>query len=128
MLSTYASATDNAIHFTDEPLPPYIEKSLYLSIRPREPSTLGIGVGGNIIQDIEKDDNDPRLWDIANSKFLFIHLLEASTCESILGPGLSRSPIARQYSSPEVAPIHQSLASKGKNRAVEFDSAFDGLE
>lgn len=74
---------------------PYIGKTLYLTIRSNEPNALGIGAGGNVVQNIKRDEPDPRLWDIANSKIVNIRLLETASFSSITGLESPDSPTNR---------------------------------
>lgn len=64
----------------DESTVTYTGKTLDLKVM-KEPTVmaLGMGAGGKIIQNIEPDHNDPRMWDLANSKLLNIHLIDSRT-------------------------------------------------
>ncbi|KAF5637132.1 polyubiquitin [Fusarium sp. NRRL 52700] len=55
----------------------------------KTPEALGIGMGGSIIQDVIKDDSDPRMWDLESSKILYVHLLASRDLKTI--PGLNTS-------------------------------------
>lgn len=46
---------------------------------------LSIGAGGSIEQHIERDRNDPRMWDVANSKIFNIQLIDARTFKLVTG-------------------------------------------
>ncbi|KAK7429489.1 hypothetical protein QQZ08_004082 [Neonectria magnoliae] len=44
---------------------------------------LSLGAGGSIIQHIEPDTSDPRTWDMANSKIVHLHLIDAEAFEKV---------------------------------------------
>jgi len=51
----------------------YLNATINLTIIPNDSAIrLGMGAGGLISQHIEPDENDPRIWDVANSKMLNI--------------------------------------------------------
>jgi hypothetical protein len=52
---------------------------------------IGIGPGGEVVQEIKKDDSDPRLWDIANSKLISIHLIDSTVFSSMVGYDITGS-------------------------------------
>jgi hypothetical protein len=100
---------------------------LYLTIRPNEPTVLGIGAGGSIVQDIERDESDPRLWDRANSKIVNIHLLDAATFRSVTGLEPPCSPINSRTYADAGLPFQMRPTPEVKSRAVSAEGAFDGL-
>lgn len=59
--------------------------TLDLQILAPEPLTMGIGPGGSITQKIHADTSDPRIWDVANSKILYVHLVNSEEFEAITG-------------------------------------------
>ncbi|OTB13627.1 hypothetical protein K445DRAFT_24472 [Daldinia sp. EC12] len=92
---------------------PYDERlTLELVVRPQP--TLGIGAGGNIIQDICPDNSDPRLWDVASSKILHIQIINSERLGSIIGPAAA----------PE-RPIDSAVDRKRKRE--DSHGVFDGL-
>lgn len=105
----------------------YIEKILYLAIRHSEPKVLGIGPGGNVIQDIKLDESDPALWDIANSKILNICLLEATNFGSIMGLVPSASPNNAQSYTEAGLPVKTTPESDVESLALWDKEAFDAL-
>jgi hypothetical protein len=74
----------------------YIEKELDLTVRPPERVGMGIGAGGNIIQHVEEDVNDPRIWDMANSKVLNIQIINSIDFEAVTGIPPPPTPITPQ--------------------------------
>ncbi|KAJ6020838.1 polyubiquitin [Penicillium herquei] len=72
---------------------------LKLSVQAPKSKILGIGAGGNIIQDIYRDTSDARLWDVGNSKILNIHTINASSFEeftSMIPSRLKKEEVSRQ--------------------------------
>jgi hypothetical protein len=45
------------------------------------------------VQTIEPDQHNPRLWDVANSKMIYIHLIDAAKFTSLTGETVPPSPI-----------------------------------
>ncbi|KLU90642.1 hypothetical protein MAPG_10494 [Magnaporthiopsis poae ATCC 64411] len=61
---------------------------------------LGLGAGGFIRQKIEPDTNDPRIWDVANSRILNVQLLDSRSFRAVTGLPPPDTPIsAATYSS-----------------------------
>ncbi|KAJ5611555.1 polyubiquitin [Penicillium herquei] len=56
---------------------------LKLSIQASKPKNLGIGAGGNIIQEVHRDTSDARLWDVGSSKILNIHIIHGPSFEEL---------------------------------------------
>src|SRR6266480_5622588 len=81
------------IAFTDQLLSQFDGKTFYLVVRTDAPKFLSIGAGGNIVQTIEPDPRNPRLWDAANSKIVYIHLLDTAKFKSLTGVAPPPSPI-----------------------------------
>jgi hypothetical protein len=86
-------------HFADENVLPYCEKTLDLiRAAASRPTALGIGSGGSIIQHIERDDNNPRIWDVANSKILNVQIIDSTTFKLVTGFDPPKTPITvRMY-------------------------------
>lgn len=59
----------------------------------KEVKALAIAPGGNIVQHVERDKNDPRLWDVNNSKILNIQLIDARTFKLVTGLPPPETPI-----------------------------------
>jgi hypothetical protein len=73
---------------------PYFDKFLDLYVRRgTDVDELVIGAGANIIQHIERDYNDPRIWDVANSKILNIQLIDSTAFKLVTGEEPLESPI-----------------------------------
>jgi len=49
------------------------------------PTALGIGAGGSILQHIERDTYDPRIWDLANAKILNVQIIDSTTFRLVTG-------------------------------------------
>lgn len=61
-------------------------------------TTLGVGAGGNILQVIEEDSHDPRVWGLANSKLLNIQIIVSSTFRLLTGLDPPPTPVtAKTY-------------------------------
>jgi hypothetical protein len=76
------------IYSTDEDLVLYWGKKLYLTVNGNSgPTALSIGAGGSIIQHIERDENNPRIWDVAN-----IQIIDSTTFRSLTGLEPPKSP------------------------------------
>ena len=59
----------------------------------KEVRALTIAPGGNIIQHIERDSNDPRTWDIANSKVINVQLIDSRTFQLVTGMSPPTTPV-----------------------------------
>jgi hypothetical protein len=57
---------------------------------------LGVGAGGNIVQHVEADTNDPRLWDVENSRIINIQLLDARSFTVVTGLPPPSTPITAE--------------------------------
>ncbi|KAL7915838.1 hypothetical protein GGI35DRAFT_430805 [Trichoderma velutinum] len=102
--------------------------TLELKIRPYEPVALGVGAGGNIMQEIIEDKSNPAIWDVGSSKILNIHIINSHDFKVITGL------------SPPVAPIPWEMYSllgflrdkpwgekTSKVKGVSSNGAFDNL-
>lgn len=54
---------------------------------------LAVGAGGSIVQAIVKDVNDPRIWDIGNSKILSMQLVDSRTFKLATGMDPPPTPV-----------------------------------
>jgi hypothetical protein len=83
--------------FTGEIADRYAEEILNLIVvSDSHPTTLGIGAGGTIIQHIERDENDPRIWDVANSKILNVQIIDSTTFRLVTRLNPPETPISAQ--------------------------------
>ncbi|KAH6689450.1 hypothetical protein F5X68DRAFT_253779 [Plectosphaerella plurivora] len=87
----------------------YMEKTLYVTLRPKKPQVLAIGAGGTIAQTIKPDPTDKRCWDLANSKIVNIQILNASEFKSMTG-----------YE-PPISPLHESKLAPAKPRPFRME-------
>ncbi|SPO07348.1 uncharacterized protein DNG_10042 [Cephalotrichum gorgonifer] len=98
---------------------------LVLTYKGREFQDDGIGVGGNIVQDITPDDSDRRLWDMANSKIVNIQILNTATFKSLTGLEPPPAPIrAEGGGTIAVAGVPSAQSRSG----IGAEGAFDGLQ
>ena len=54
---------------------------------------LAVGADGSIAQAIEKDDNDPRIWDLGNSTILNVQLIGSRTFKLATGIDPPETPV-----------------------------------
>ena len=80
--------------------------------------SLTIGAGGNIIQHIERDQNDPRVWDVANSKILNVQLIDARTFRLVTGLQLPETPITPDMYRRLGLPFYQLWRDEAKEAGV----------
>ncbi|KAK3167766.1 hypothetical protein OEA41_010895 [Lepraria neglecta] len=114
------------IRLTDDNLDRYWEKFLDLVVASDgHPTLLGIGAGGSIIQHIERDENDPRIWDVANSKILNVQIIDSTTFRSLTGLNSPRTPINAQMYKQMGLPFYSLWRDEGKEDGVA--SAWGGL-
>ncbi len=74
------------------------QQELDMTLLPCEGLRMGIGAGGSIKQHIEEDENDPRIWDVANSRILNVQIINSNDYYSITGTPPPHTPIdARTY-------------------------------
>jgi hypothetical protein len=55
---------------------------------------LSIGIGASIEQNINKNSNDPRIWDTASAKLLNIQIINSTAFELITGMMTPKTPIS----------------------------------
>jgi hypothetical protein len=97
----------------------YIEKTLKLSAK-EETSvrTLSIGAGGNIVQHVERDHNDPRIWNIASSKLLNVQLIDSRTFKLVIGLEPPETIITPETYKQMRLPFYQLWRDEGKEDGV----------
>jgi len=97
----------------------YSGKILDLKIM-EEPTvrTLGMGAGGEVVQNIEPDRNDPRMWDVANSKLLNIHLIDSRTFKLVSNIDPPQKPITPEQYHEMGLPFYQLQPEKSKGTKV----------
>ncbi|KAL7933606.1 hypothetical protein V8C35DRAFT_280468 [Trichoderma chlorosporum] len=67
--------------------------NLELRMQPHEPLSSGIYAGGTLMQGLTPDKSDPSLWDVGNSKFLTIHVMNPNDFRNVTGLHPPRSPL-----------------------------------
>ena len=114
------------IRLTDDDLDSYWGKFLDLAdASDGDPTLLGIGPGGSITQHIERDENDPRIWDVANSKILNVQIIDSTTFRSLTGLNPPRTPINAQMYKQMGLPFYSLWRDEGKEDGVA--GAWGGL-
>lgn len=102
--------------------------TLDLVVRPQERTTLGIGAGGNIAQEIHADKSDPRLWDVASSKILYIRIVNSQDFRTVTGLAPPESPINWKTYADLHLPFDRDWGRGGiKGKGISSDGAFDDL-
>ncbi|KAF5010114.1 hypothetical protein FDECE_3700 [Fusarium decemcellulare] len=98
------------------------ERTLRLTIFQPGKKGLGIGAGANIVQNIHRDESDPRMWDIGSSKILYVHLVDSRDFKAITGLPPPLAPISR-----DVRPLDIGLYDDEEGEGISADGAFDKL-
>jgi hypothetical protein len=102
---------------------------LELSVSPSEQPRMGLGLGGNIEQQIEEDDEDPRIWDVANSQILNIQIINSFDFFALTGIIPPPTPIdAHTYAEFDL-PFYKSYADKRvpSAKSIGGGGAFDRI-
>lgn len=98
---------------------PYGGKTLTLIAEAeKEVKALAVAPGGNIIQHIEPDTNDPRLWDVANSKILNLQLVDSRTFRLVTGLKPPDTPITPDTYETLGMPFYQLWRDEAKGAGV----------
>ena len=77
-----------------------------------------MGAGGSITQHIERDENDPRIWDVANSKILNVQIIDSTTFRSLTGLNPPQTPINAQMYKRLGLPFYSLWRDEGKEDGV----------
>src|SRR4051812_45429591 len=94
-------------------------KFLKLTASPeKQVKALAIAPGGNIIQHIERDTNDPRIWDVANSKILNVQLIDSRAFRLVTGKDPPETPITPNTYKELGLPFYQLPRKEGKGPDV----------
>ncbi|KAH8744419.1 hypothetical protein F5882DRAFT_446538 [Hyaloscypha sp. PMI_1271] len=105
---------------------PYSGKTLDLTvITDSHPTQLSVGVGGSITQHIERDKNDPRIWDVANSKILNIQIIDSTTFKLVTGLDPPKTPVTAELYKKMGLPFYRLSRDDGKEDGVA--GSFSGL-
>ena len=78
--------------------------------------SLGIGAGGTIVQNIEPDTNDPRIWDAASSKILNVQIIDFRTFKLVTGLPPPPTPITADMYAQMGLPFSSSGAMSSGQR------------
>ncbi|KAF1842273.1 uncharacterized protein K460DRAFT_345969 [Cucurbitaria berberidis CBS 394.84] len=99
-----------------------------LRIAAPERVTLGIGAGGNIIQDLRADTSNPRMWDVSNSRILYVHLINLRDFENITGIPPPKTPVSRKVYADLGLQYEGNWGSEDmKGEGTSYTKAFDQL-
>ncbi|KAJ3537607.1 hypothetical protein NM208_g4450 [Fusarium decemcellulare] len=98
------------------------ERTLRLTVYQPGKKGLGIGVGGNIVQKVIRDESDPRMWDIGSSKILYVHLVNSKDFKAITGLSPPSAPISRNARLLDIG-----LYDDEEGEGISADGAFDKL-
>ncbi|RYP05250.1 hypothetical protein DL765_009897 [Monosporascus sp. GIB2] len=102
--------------------------TLELKIHPQERVALGIGVGGNIIQEIVEDKSDPGIWDVGSSKILYVHIVNSQDFRAITGLPPPETPISWETYSDLRLPYDKAWGEGNESgKGISSDGAFDKL-
>jgi hypothetical protein len=107
--------------FTDESANHYGdgEKILDLTVTSdSRPTRLGVGAGGSIVQHIERDENDPRIWDVANSKILNVQIIDSTTFRLVTGLEPPETPVTAETYKQMGLPFYRLWRDEGKEDGV----------
>lgn len=85
---------------------------------------MGIGAGGKIMQQIEEDENDSRMWDLANSKMLNVQIINSVDFHNITGFPPPPTPIDAQTYADQGLPFYKLYQAKSS----KVTGAFDGIK
>lgn len=80
--------------------------------------SLSVGAGGNIVQHIERDYNDARIWDVAGSKLLNVQLIDSRTFKLVTGLEPPESPITPETYKQMGLPFYQLRRDEGEKEGV----------
>jgi len=95
--------------------------------RPYVSTTLGIGVGGDIIQHIEADTTNPRMWDLANSRILYIQILNSLAFKTLTGLNPPHAPISAVTYTRMKLPFFEEWSEQPRGKSVHANGVFDKL-
>jgi hypothetical protein len=97
-------------------------------VRPQECARLGIGAGGNVAQEIHADQSNPRMWDVASSKILYIHIVNSKDFTAITGLAPPESPISFKTYADLRLPFDREWDLGDVNESgISSDGAFDDI-
>ncbi|KIV92177.1 polyubiquitin [Exophiala mesophila] len=105
-----------------------IKHTLELIVQQPNRVALGIGAGGNIVQNIYADKCDPQLWDVGSSKILNIQILNSREFNAITGLAPPETPINWKTYSALHLPFDKQWGQNDVTRdGISSNGAFEGL-
>ena len=99
----------------------YPGKSVDLIIKPLQELRMGLGAGGKIKQYIVEDENDARLWDVANYKILNVQIINSVDFHIVTGVRPLPTPIDARTYADEGLPFFKSYREKSSTVSGAFD-------
>jgi hypothetical protein len=97
-------------------------------VRQPKGTALGIGAGGNIIQEIHADKSEPRLWDVGSAKILNIQIVNSRKFNAITGLPPPETPINwKTYSDLRLPFDKQWGRDDVIGKGISSNGAFEGL-
>ena len=87
------------------------------------PTASGIGAGGKIRQNIKRDTNNPRIWDVANAKLLNVQILDSAAFGLVTGVAPPNAPMSAGRYKEMGAVFFQLQQEEDKERGVAGDWA-----
>ena len=98
---------------------------LLLEIKHSNQTRLGLGIGGKIRQQIEKDEEDPRIWDVANSQLLNIQIINAFDFFALTGIAPPPTPINEYTYAEHGLPFYEHYRD---TPALDIGDAFKNVQ
>lgn len=108
----------------DSKIKDYMGKHVTLTILPAPMRRMGIGAGGKIIQNIEEDENDASIWDIAGSKMLNVQIVDSVDFHNMTGLPPPPTPINAQTYANESLPFYD----RYREKESKISGAFEGVK
>jgi hypothetical protein len=81
---------------------------------------LTVGAGGSIKQTIVEDDNNPRIWDVANAKLINIQLVNSSVFELITGMATPKTTVSFKTYASAGLPFYDIFQEKPSSISGSF--------
>jgi hypothetical protein len=103
----------------DEKIGSFNHGQICLRLGEERSPVLSIGAGGTILQQIEEDTNDPRIWDTANAKLLSIHLLNSVEFERVTGLPPPETAVTAKVYAQQSLPFYDLYTEKASSVAAQ---------
>lgn len=104
--------------FVEDQALKYKGKILDLVLHPNLPTASGIGAGGKIRQNIKRDTNNPRIWDVANARLFNIQILDSAAFGLVTGVAPPNAPMPAERYKEMGAVFFQLQQEEGKEKGV----------